>query len=129
MSTVTIRHVTKAFGNNVVLKDFDETFRDGEFITLLGPSGCGKTTMLRIIAGFEKPTSGELYFDDQLVSGGKTFLPPEKRGIGMVFQSYAVWPHMNVFENVAYPLQIQKQDKGSIREAVDRVLETVHLSQ
>ena len=129
MSTVTIRRVTKAFGNNVVLKDFDETFRDGEFITLLGPSGCGKTTMLRIIAGFEKPTSGELYFDDQLVSGGKTFLPPEKRGIGMVFQSYAVWPHMNVFENVAYPLQIQKQDKGSIREAVDRVLETVHLSQ
>ncbi len=129
MSTVTIRHITKAFGNNVVLKDFNETFRDGEFVTLLGPSGCGKTTMLRIIAGFEKPTSGELYIDDQLASGGKTFLPPEKRGIGMVFQSYAVWPHMNVFENVAYPLRIQKQEKARIREAVDRVLEIVHLTQ
>ena len=129
MSTVTIRHVTKAFGNNVVLQDFDESFRDGEFVTLLGPSGCGKTTMLRIIAGFEKPTSGELYIDDQLVSGGKTFLPPEKRGIGMVFQSYAVWPHMNVFENVAYPLRIRKQDRNTVQEAVDRVLEIVHLSQ
>ena len=129
MSTVTIRHVTKAFGNNVVLQDFDESFRDGEFVTLLGPSGCGKTTMLRIIAGFEKPTSGELYIDDQLVSGGKTFLPPEKRGIGMVFQSYAVWPHMNVFENVAYPLRIRKQDRDTVKEAVDRVLETVHLSR
>ena len=120
MSTVTIRHVTKSFGNNTVLKDFDDSFRDGEFITLLGPSGCGKTTMLRIIAGFEKPTSGEVYIDDLLVSGPKTFVPPEKRGIGMVFQSYAVWPHMNVFENVAYPLRIKKQDKAAIKEAVDR---------
>ena len=129
MSTVSIRHISKAFGKNVVLNDFNETFQDGEFITLLGPSGCGKTTMLRIIAGFEKPTGGELYINDQLVSGGKTFLPPEKREIGMVFQSYAVWPHMNVFENTAYPLRIQKQDKNKIRDAVNRVLETVHLSQ
>ncbi len=129
MSTVTIRHITKSFGNHVVLQDFNETFGDGEFITLLGPSGCGKTTMLRMIAGFEHPTSGELYIDDQLVSGGKTFLPPEKRGIGMVFQSYAVWPHMNVYENVAYPLQIRKEPKDKIREAVERVLEIVHLSQ
>ena len=73
MSTVTIRHITKSFGKNVVLQDFNDTFRDGEFVTLLGPTGCGKTTMLRIIAGFEKPTSGELYIDDQLASGGKTF--------------------------------------------------------
>jgi iron(III) transport system ATP-binding protein len=129
MSTVTIRNVTKSFGGNVVLKEFNETFGDGEFVTLLGPSGCGKTTMLRIIAGFEKPTAGEVYIDEQLVSGGNTFVPPEKRGIGMVFQSYAVWPHMNVFENVAYPLQIQKKPKEKIREAVTRVLETVHLSQ
>jgi len=129
MATVTIKHVTKAFGDNVVLKEFNETFGDGEFITLLGPSGCGKTTMLRIIAGFEKPTSGELYIDDQLVSGGKTFVPPEKRSIGMVFQSYAVWPHMNVFDNVAYPLTIKKVPKAEIKKSVDRVLEIVHLSQ
>ena len=129
MATVTINHITKAFGDNVVLKEFNETFQDGEFITLLGPSGCGKTTMLRIIAGFEKPTSGELYIDDQLVSGGKTFVPPEKRGIGMVFQSYAVWPHMNVFDNVAYPLSIKKANKADIKKNVDQVLDIVHLSQ
>ena len=129
MATVTIKNVTKAFGDNVVLKEFNDTFRDGEFITLLGPSGCGKTTMLRMIAGFEKPTSGELYIDDQLVSGGKTFVPPEKRNIGMVFQSYAVWPHMNVFDNVAYPLTIKKVSKAEIRQKVERVLDIVHLSQ
>ena len=129
MATVTIKHVTKAFGENVVLKEFNETFQEGEFVTLLGPSGCGKTTMLRIIAGFEKPTSGEVYIDDTLVSGGKTFVPPEKRSIGMVFQSYAVWPHMNVFDNVAYPLTIKKTPKSEIKERVGKVLEIVHLSQ
>ena len=129
MSTITIKNVTKAFGDKVVLQAFDATFQDGEFITLLGPSGCGKTTMLRIIAGFERPTSGEVYIDDRLVSGGKTFVPPEKRGIGMVFQSYAVWPHMNVFDNVAYPLGIQKVPKSEIEKRVARVLEITHLSQ
>ena len=129
MSTVSIRNVTKAFGDNVVLKEFNETFRDGEFVTLLGPSGCGKTTMLRIIAGFEKPTSGEVYINDQLVSSDKTFVPPERRNIGMVFQSYAVWPHMNVFDNVAYPLTIKKVAKDKIRQNVERVLDIVHLSQ
>ena len=129
MATVTIKNITKSFGDNVVLKEFNETFRDGEFVTLLGPSGCGKTTMLRIIAGFEKPTSGELYIDDQLVSGGKTFVPPEKRSVGMVFQSYAVWPHMNVFDNVAYPLTIKKVPKAEIKKQVEKVLEIVHLSQ
>ncbi len=129
MATVTIRHISKAFGDNPVLREFNETFRDGEFITLLGPSGCGKTTMLRIIAGFEKPTGGELYIDEKLVSGGKTFVPPEKRSIGMVFQSYAVWPHMNVFDNVAYPLSIRRAPRDEIRSSVERVLEIVHLSQ
>ena len=129
MATVTIKHVTKAFGDNVVLKEFNETFQEGEFITLLGPSGCGKTTMLRIIAGFEKPTTGELYIDNQLVSGGKTFIPPEKRSVGMVFQSYAVWPHMNVFDNVSYPRTIKKVPNAEIRKSVEHVLEIVHLSQ
>ncbi len=129
MATVNIQNVTKAFGDNVVLREFNATFRDGEFITLLGPSGCGKTTMLRIIAGFEKPTQGEVYIDGTLVSGGKTFVPPEKRGIGMVFQSYAVWPHMNVFDNVAYPLTIRHVSKAEIKTSVERVLGIVHLTQ
>ena len=129
MATVSIKNVTKAFGDNVVLKEFNAEFQDGEFITLLGPSGCGKTTMLRMIAGFEKPTNGELCIDGELVSGGKVFIPPEKRGVGMVFQSYAVWPHMNVFDNVAYPLSIRHTPKTEIKNAVERVLAIVHLSQ
>ncbi len=129
MASLTISHVTKAFGDNVVIRDFDQVFGDGEFITLLGPSGCGKSTMLRIIAGFERPTSGEVKIDDMLVSGGRTFVPPEKRGIGMVFQSYAIWPHMNVFDNVAYPLTIQRASREKIKSDVARVLEQTHLSQ
>ena len=129
MSTVTIKNLTKSFGSSQVLKEFNEVFRDGEFVTLLGPSGCGKTTMLRMIAGFEIPTTGEIWIDDKLVSGGKTFLPPEKRDIGMVFQSYAVWPHMNVFDNVAYPLQIKHVKREEIRTRVDKILETVHLTR
>ncbi|HPF86548.1 MAG TPA: ABC transporter ATP-binding protein [Candidatus Limiplasma sp.] len=129
MSTVRINHITKAFGENVVLKEFNETFDHGEFVTLLGPSGCGKTTMLRIIAGFEHPTEGELYIDDTLVSSNRAFVPPEKRNVGMVFQSYAVWPHMNVFNNVAYPLSIKRIPKAKIAEEVDRVLSIVHLNQ
>ena len=129
MSSVTIQNVTKSFGNTVVLEDFDAVFQNGEFVTLLGPSGCGKTTMLRIIAGFEKPTSGCVKFDERVVSSDKVFIPPEKRDIGMVFQSYAVWPHMTVFDNVAYPLRIKKMDKDAIQKKVDRVLAMVHLTQ
>ena len=129
MASITLNHISKAFGSSIVLKEIHENFSDGEFVTLLGPSGCGKTTLLRLIAGFEKPTSGEIYIDDKLVCGGKTFVPPEKRGIGMVFQSYAVWPHMNVFDNVAYPLTIKRAAKDDIRKNVERVLEIVHLSR
>ena len=85
MSTITIKNVSKSFGSRPpVLKEFNEFFNDGEFITLLGPSGCGKTTMLRMIAGFEIPTTGEIWIDDRLVSGEKTFLPPEKRNIPVI---------------------------------------------
>lgn len=129
MSVIEIKKVTKSFGNVNVVKEFSETFQDGEFITFLGPSGCGKTTMLRMIAGFEKPTTGEIVMDGKTVSSEKTFVPPEKRGIGMVFQSYAVWPHMNVFDNVAYPLKIQKIQKNEIKKRVEDILEVVHLSQ
>ncbi len=129
MSAVTIKNVSKSFGDNTVLHDFSQVFADGEFVTLLGPSGCGKTTMLRMIAGFEKPTTGEIYVGETLVSGDKTFLPPEKRNMGMVFQSYAVWPHMNVYDNVAYPLTIKRINKTDMKKKVEKVLSIVHLGQ
>jgi iron(III) transport system ATP-binding protein len=129
MSSVTLTNVTKAFGDNVVLKDFCDTFADGEFVTLLGPSGCGKTTLLRMIAGFEKPTAGIVKIGDHTVNDGRVFVPPEKRDIGMVFQSYAVWPHMTVFDNVAYPLKIKKTPKPLIAEKVAHVLGITHLKQ
>jgi len=129
MASVTITGVTKSFGDVQVLQEFNQKFEDGEFITLLGPSGCGKTTMLRLIAGFEKPTSGEIYIGDRPVSGKDNFVSPEKREIGMVFQSYAVWPHMNVYDNIAYPLKIKKTDKKEIEERVSQALKTVHLEQ
>ena len=129
MASVTITGVTKSFGDVQVLQEFSQKFEDGEFITLLGPSGCGKTTMLRLIAGFEKPTSGEIYIGDRPVSGKDNFVSPEKREIGMVFQSYAVWPHMNVYDNIAYPLKIKKTSKKEIEERVNQALKTVHLEQ
>ena len=129
MANVTISHVTKSFGDVEVLKEFNEEFEDKEVITQLGPSGCGKTTMLRMIAGFEKPTTGEIRIGEQVVSSQNTFVPPERRDIGMVFQSYAVWPHMTVFENVAYPLKIKRMNAATVKEKVDRILDVVHLSQ
>ncbi|NLJ90996.1 MAG: ABC transporter ATP-binding protein [Clostridiales bacterium] len=129
MSVVTISNLYKSFGDVEVLKSINDEFQDGEFVTLLGPSGCGKTTLLRIIAGFEKPTKGQVLIDGKVVSSEDVFVPPEHRNIGMVFQSYAVWPHMNVFENVAYPLKIKKVSKDIIKEKVDNVLKLVHLSQ
>ena len=129
MASVTISNITKAFDNIEVLHAMNDTFADGEFVTLLGPSGCGKTTMLRLIAGFEKPTTGEIYIGDTLVSGAHSFVPPEKRKIGMVFQSYAVWPHMTVFDNTVYPLKLMKMSKEEMRARGEAILKTVHLSQ
>ncbi len=129
MATIKIDKVRKCFGNVEVLKEFNQVFEDKEFVTLLGPSGCGKTTMLRMLAGFEKPTSGTITIDDRVVSSDKTFVPPERRDIGMVFQSYAVWPHMTVFDNIAYPLKIKKMPKDEIKKKVDAIMEVVHLSQ
>ena len=127
MSVIIIDKVTKYFDNTEVIKEFSAVINDKEFVSLLGPSGCGKTTILRMIAGFEKPSSGEIQIDNKIVSSAKSFIPPEKRGIGMVFQSYAVWPHMTVFENVAYPLKIAKMPKAEIKAKVEKVLENVHL--
>jgi iron(III) transport system ATP-binding protein len=112
-------------------QDVSFEVEDGSFFTLLGPSGCGKTTTLRSIAGLEKPVSGEIRLGDTVVyaSASKTFITPNKRNIGMVFQSYAIWPHMNVFENAAFPLQVNgaRMDRKQIEERVMRVLTAVGL--
>ena len=131
MSEVRIEHVFKRFGDVTAVSDFDLTVKDGEFVSLLGPSGCGKTTTLRMIAGFERATEGEIYIGDHCVSSHikNTFVPPEKRDIGMVFQSYAVWPHMTVTENVAYPLKIQKVPKEERAARVAEMLKLVHLDE
>lgn len=102
---------------------------EGKFFTLLGPSGCGKTTTLRCIAGLERPSAGRIFIDEQMVSGGDYFMPPDKRNIGMVFQSYAIWPHMDVFSNVAFPLRVGKTgySKKEIEEKVLYALHTVQL--
>ena len=134
MAEVRLNSITKKFGEVKAVDNFNAVINDGEFVSMLGPSGCGKTTMLRMIAGFEKATEGDIYIGNSLVSSAhpsskSSFVPPEKRGIGMVFQSYAVWPHMNVFDNVAYPLKIKKVSKQEIKEKTNKALEMVHLGE
>lgn len=111
------------------VQDFNLEVKNGEFVSFLGPSGCGKTTTLRMIAGLEENTHGKIYFDNDVVSDpqNKLFLLPEKRNVGMVFQSYAVWPHMNVFDNIAYPLKFKKLSKEKINEEVMKILKIVEL--
>ncbi len=130
MSSVYFKNVGKFYGTTEVVKNFNLEVKDGELITFLGPSGCGKTTSLRLVSGLEKNSSGEIRIDEDLVSSPETnhFVPPEKRHIGMVFQSYAVWPHMNVFNNVAYPLKIARMSRTEIQDRVSEVLEMVQLN-
>ena len=111
------------------VQDLSFTVEDGRFYTLLGPSGCGKTTTLRCVAGLERAERGRITIGGRVVSGNGTFVPPQSRGIGMVFQSYAIWPHMNVFENVAYPLKVAKPrpSKEQIAAAVQEALVLVGL--
>jgi iron(III) transport system ATP-binding protein len=112
------------------LDDVTLTIPANHIFTLLGPSGCGKTTLLRCVVGLETPDSGEIEIGDEVVwsKEREIFVPPEKRGLGMVFQTYAIWPHMNVFDNVAFPLQNQKVPKSEIRKSVGRVLDFVQLA-
>ncbi len=123
MVTVELVNITKRFGKVIAADHITLEIKDGEFFTLLGPSGCGKTTTLRIIAGLEKPDEGRVYFDGNDI----TDLPPYKRNTGMVFQNYALWPHMTVFENIAYGLKIRGLPKHEIRRRVNEVLELVKL--
>src|SRR3989440_10188147 len=112
-------------------QDVTFTVPRGKLFTLLGPSGCGKTTTLRSIAGLEKPISGEIEIDGRVVysSAKGIFVAPNKRNFGMVFQSYAIWPHMNVFQNVAFPLQVRRLPKKVVREKVVRMLNAVALEE
>jgi iron(III) transport system ATP-binding protein len=123
--------VYKRFGKVTAVGDFNLQVADGEFVSLLGPSGCGKTTTLRMVAGFERTTEGKITIGENVVNNHEdgTFVPPEKRDIGMVFQSYAVWPHMTVFQNVEYPLKIQKVDKAERADKVQKILDMVHLGE
>ncbi|MDY0234708.1 MAG: ABC transporter ATP-binding protein [Gudongella sp.] len=121
---IDIINITKKFGDVVVLDNISLYVRQNEFLTLLGPSGCGKTTTLRIIGGFEKPTKGNVYFEDEDI----TTLPPYLRQINTVFQRYALFPHLNVFENIAFGLKIKKTPKKEIESKVAKMLKLVNLS-
>ena len=129
MSRVVLENLSKSFGEVNVVNDISLEIIDHEFLSFLGPSGCGKTTTLRMIAGFDMPTAGEIFIGDRLVSSAekKVFVPPEDRNVGMVFQNYVVWPHMDVFKNVAYPLKMSKVKSADIRDRVMRVLSLVKL--
>ena len=127
MSEIEIRSVKISFDKTEVLRDISLNISSGEFVAVLGPSGCGKTTLLRAMAGFEMLNSGNILIDGIEVSGPKTHLPPEKRNTGIVFQNYALWPHMSVAENVGYGLKVSgiKQKERDTR--VNQALETVNL--
>jgi iron(III) transport system ATP-binding protein len=130
MAFLKVSDLVKNFDSHAAVDHISFDVEKGEFLTLLGPSGCGKTTTLRCIAGLETPDEGEIYIGEKLmVSGqGDVFVAPDKRDLGMVFQSYAIWPHLTVFDNVAYPLREKKFKKAFIREKVGQILEMVHLS-
>src|SRR2546421_9412518 len=108
MASVTGEKMTKRFGEVVAVRDLDLSVEDREFMVFLGPSGCGKTTTLRCVAGLERPEAGTIRLDDAVLSAPGRFLPTYARDIGMVFQSYAIWPHMTVFDNVAFPLRVSE---------------------
>jgi spermidine/putrescine ABC transporter ATP-binding subunit len=123
VAAVRLEHVSKKFGDTVAVEDVSFGVHPGEFLTMLGPSGCGKTTLLRMIAGFIRPTAGDIYIQQELV----TDRPAHKRRTGMVFQSYALFPHMTIFDNLAYGLTIRKVGRDEIRSRVREALELIRL--
>jgi len=123
MAILKVKNLNKDFGKVKAVQDVTFEATEGKVLSLLGPSGCGKTTTLRCIAGFENPDRGEIYLDDRKI----TYVPPEKRGIGMIFQNYALWPHMTVYGNLAFGLQIRKVPKDEITKKIKRVLGMVQL--
>ena len=131
MPEIILENVTKRFDDFVAVDDLNMTIADRGFVTLLGPSGCGKTTTLRMIAGLETPTSGKILIDGKPVydSSKGINLPPNKRDIGFLFQNYALWPHMTVYDNIAFGLEMLKWDKTRIRKRVDELLALLRIEQ
>src|SRR3974390_3388465 len=124
MASVEIRDVRKAFGSANVVHGVDISIRDGEFVVLVGPSGCGKSTLLRMVAGLEEITDGEIKIGDRIVND----VPPKDRDIAMVFQNYALYPHMSVYKNMAFSLQLRKRELGLSRAQIhERVLEAAKI--
>ena len=127
MTKLALRNVSRTFGSVTAVDDFSLALAQGEFVSLLGPSGCGKTTTLRMIAGFLDPTRGTIEMDGQLISSPGSSLPPEKRGMSMIFQSYAIWPNMTVAENVAFGLQVRRASRAETRTKVEHILDVVQM--
>ena len=125
MADIKIKNVAKKFGAYQALYDINLNISDQEFMVLLGASGCGKTTLLRIIAGLETPTTGEVWINDRRVD----HLPPRERGIAMVFQNYAVFPHLTVFENIAFGLRMAKMPNDLVKARVEKTAELMHIEQ
>src|SRR5579863_6016051 len=125
-----VRDVAKRFADVSAVDDVSFDVKPGELLTLLGPSGCGKTTTMRAIAGLEQIDAGEILIEDKVVSSAARgiHIAPERRDVGMVFQSYAIWPHMTVFENVAYPLRCRRVARRELQERVEAVLNLVQMS-
>jgi iron(III) transport system ATP-binding protein len=127
LASVDLRGLTKRFGALAVVDDVSLTIDHGQLVCLLGPSGCGKTTTLRLLAGFLEPSGGEIHVGDRLVSSAARTLPPEQRKMSMIFQSYALWPHMTVAENIVYGLRLRKMDRATIAKKLDVILKATKL--
>jgi len=129
VASVELRGLVKRYGAQAVVDDVSLTIEHGRLVCLLGPSGCGKTTTLRLIAGFVEPSAGEIRVGEQVMSSPSRTVPPERRNMSMIFQSYALWPHMTVAQNVAYGLELRKVARDTIKGKLKAILATTHLEQ